>query len=271
MSDRMSIVVISCDAFEDIVSGYLRFLRENWADCPYPIFVSMEDKTFVDDTVKVLPCGMGNSWTKRAIIALESAKTEYILLTVDDLYMSERVDTNDFEAALDFMDREKVDYYRIPTFKVPGQKSIDHPRNSNVELIPKNRTYGITFGSSIWRKGELLRVLGDGTKTAWDLENDFSKSAAEAELGYYDSYVADKRHLLHSVHMAKGGKWLPDAVREIREKGYELDLGNRELVSRSTDLKYKIYARGSQVCPRFMRRGVKKILTAMGFKFATEY
>lgn len=268
---KMSIVVVSCDAYQDIAAYYLHYLSVNWSDCPYPVAVAMETVDLHSPVAQTLVCGADTTWTQRAIQAVQAMPGKYILLTVDDLYMSKPVSSAEFDKVLDFMEKEDIRYYRIPTFHATRQKPVSYPGNDNVEQIPKNRVYGVTFGSSIWAREELLKVLGDGSRSAWDLENDFSAAAVNAGEGYLEKYVADKRRLLHSVHMAKGGKWLPDAVKTMKKLGYDdIDYSKRGMIPLATNLRFKVNMVATGLCPTRLRKPLKKFLKKLGFQFATE-
>lgn len=271
MSEKMSIVVVGCDAYSDIAEYYLWFLHKNWSDCRYPIYIATETHNFKDEKANNVICGKGSTWTGRAIQAINSTDSQYILLTVDDIYISEKVDSAKFEEILSFMELEKIKYYRIPVFRTTSKFEKAYPENENAEMIPTKKPYAVSIGTAIWDRNEILRILGDGTKSAWDLENDFSEMSIGGNGEYIDKYVSDKRFLLHSVHMVKAGKWIPKAANLMNQKGYEIDYSKRGFIPRNQVVKYQIYAFGSKICPPSMRKWVKAALSKIGFKFATKY
>lgn len=271
INKQMSIVVVGCDAYSDIAEYYLQFLRKNWPDCPFRVLIATESHNFSDGEVANVLCGKESTWTGRAIQAIISTDSPYILLTVDDIFMSDKVDTNEFLNILRFMEEEKIKYYRIPVFRTTKKYEQTYPGNSNAEMIPTNKPYAVSIGTAIWDRTEILRILGDGSKSAWDLENDFSEMSLRGNGDYIEKYVSDKRFLLHSVHMVKAGKWIGKAAKIMEEKGYDIDYSKRGFIPKSLAFKYDMYAFGSKICPPFMRRGVKKFLSGLGFKFATKY
>lgn len=269
--NTMSIVVVSCDSYKDILEQYLYYLHTNWSDCNYRILLGMENEK-VDDTVaESIICGKGSTWTQRAIDCINATNSRYILLSVDDLFIGEKVNSNDFCEILEFMKEEKIKYYRIPVFKFKEDDIQTYPGNPNAELIVRNKRYNVSIGTAIWDRNELLRILGDGSMTAWDLENYFLKQAENAEPGYLEKYVSDSRYVLHSVHMVKSGKWIPGSVKKMEKLGYTIDYKERGYISYSDRLKLnKMYSWCSRKFPTWLRTPVKKVMTAFGFKFASK-
>lgn len=268
---RMTIAVISCDNYQDVVGYYLDFVEMNWADCPFDIIVATEELDLHSKIAKTLMCGSNTTWTKRAIDVVNSCESKYILLTVDDLYMSDKVDSKEFIKILDFMDRYDITYYRIPWHLAKNRRYKTHPDNPNVNMIPKDMPYGRSIGSSIWERNELLGLLGDGSMSAWELEEYFSREAAQNIKGeYYKYYVSDKRYLLHSIQMVSQGKWEVDSVKRLRDLGYEIDTSERGFLSSKVYLRRIVIGTLGAICPVKFRKPVKKALSKLGVKFVTK-
>jgi hypothetical protein len=269
-NERMSIVIVSCDAYKDIVKDYIYYLRLNWPGCENRVLVALEESSIDEVKIDSISCGANTTWTQRAITAIRKANTPYILLSVDDLFISKHVNNQDIVKALDFMDQEEIKYYRIPVFKIIDKSVPTYPGNKNTELIPRNKRYNVSIGTAIWRTSELLRILGGGTMSAWDLENYFLEQTFKGEPGYIDKYVSDKRFLLHSIHMIKSGKWIPSSIKRMSKLGYNVDYKSRGYISFKDRLRInKIYSWASRKFPYWLRRVVKTIMSKFGFKFTS--
>lgn len=267
----MTIVVVSCDAYKDVLEKYLFFLHENWNDCKYRILLGLETQPIEDAVAESVLCGSDSTWTKRVIECVSKTDSKYILLSVEDLFISEKVNSQTIDEIIDFMEKENIYYYRIPVFKFNTKDTKTYPGYPNVELIESNRRYNVSIGTAIWNRDELLRILGDGTMSAWDLENYFLQKAEKAEAGYLEKYVSDSRYVLHSVHMIKSGKWIPSSIRRMEELGYSIDYKERGFISYTDRLKLnKIYSWCSRNFPTWLRNPVKKVMATFGFKFASK-
>ncbi len=270
MKNDFSLVIVSCDAYIDIVEQYLALLKNNWPEFSYPIVVATETLTLDDSNVSSITSGKNTTWTKRLIDAINYCGSKYILLTIEDLFISEKVDNSSILEVLSFIEKERIIYYRIPVFKV-SKKSENYPGNENVELIKSNERYNVSIGTAFWDTQALLEIMGDGSMSAWDLENYFLKRAERADAGFLEKYVSDRRFLLHSVHMIKSGKWIPASVKAMRKKGYYIDIRPRGYIGLSDRIKLsKFYSFCSRKFPTGLRNLVKRILSVFGFKFASK-
>lgn len=268
---RMSIIIVTCDAYSDIVDYYLHYFETNWPDCQFETYIAEEKINHNSHIAKSIICGSNTAWTARAKKAIAVCQSPYILLSVDDLFISKKVRSEEFTKILDFMGENGIKYYRIPTFKTTKWKYPTYKDNINVEKIPKGKAYGRSIGTSIWERGELLDLLGDGTKSAWDLENEFCREANESKYGYYESYVSDRRFLLNSVHMIKGGKWIPKSIKKMKRLGYSINWETRGVLPLKERIRIWVYGTLGRLCPQQLRVYMKRILGKVGFKFATKY
>lgn len=271
IDNRMTIVVVSCDAYLDIVEHYVKLFRLNWPNCKNRLLIGIEEKEVLGENVQSILCGRNSTWTERAIKAIKSTQSPYILLSVDDLYISKPVVEENIQKALDFIESEGVKYYRIPVFRFKNKKEITHPTNVNVELISKRERYNVSIGTAIWDRNELLNVLGDGSKSAWDLENYFLDLANQSGPGYIDNYVSDKRFLLNSLHMIKSGKWIPKSSKLLSKMGYKINYLERGYISFIDRIKLnRFYSWVSRKTPTKLRKFVKRIMSFFGFRFASK-
>lgn len=271
MDNRMTILVVSCDKYKDISDMYFHYLRVNWPDCDYPLVLATEESDCADSNVQVIKCGKGVLWTKEVLTALESIKSKYVLMTVDDLFISKKVDNASVKSALDFMVDNNLKYYRIPKGKRFARKVDRYPGQKYVARIRKDKVYSVTIGSSIWRKDELKLILGDGEKTAWELEDSFSEAALNGEKGYYDGYATDIRPLLQCAHMVTAGKWIPRGLRIMKANGSPIDTSKRERLSHKEAFRMDLYGVATKVTPKKFRKPLKSFLSKFGMKFATKY
>ena len=77
----VTILVNSCDKYEDAWEPFFRLFHMQWPDCPYKIILNTESKTFLCDyisveTIHTCEC---NTWTERVKKALSKIDTEFVL------------------------------------------------------------------------------------------------------------------------------------------------------------------------------------------------
>lgn len=270
MSKNLSIVVGSCDAYSDIAALYVRFLRRYWKDCDCQIFVATENAV-IDEPGVITVTSEGTEWAKRIINTVEKTNTDYIWLTVDDLFISKEVDDRRVTEILNIIQREGIQYYGLPTKPLNPQKRKPYKNYETVFSISKNAAYGVNMVTAIWEKKELLRILNDGIETAWDVEDYFLEKASKQPGGYYEHYVDDFGYSVIYSHMIKKGKWIRKGVREIENSGIQIDYKKRGYEPLKSRARTLVVGTGKKICPVWARAEVKKLLTKVGFKFATKY
>ena len=49
----LTIIVCSCDAYEDLWYPYFEIFKNQWPDCKYPIILNTESKTYSHDGLNI--------------------------------------------------------------------------------------------------------------------------------------------------------------------------------------------------------------------------
>lgn len=58
----LTIVVCSCDKYEDLWYPYFEIFKKNWSDCKYPIVLNTESKNYYHDGLHI-QCPNSNSFS----------------------------------------------------------------------------------------------------------------------------------------------------------------------------------------------------------------
>jgi hypothetical protein len=53
MSNDLSILVNSCDSYDDLWEPYFSLFHVQWADCPYPVYLNTETKRYNRSDMKI--------------------------------------------------------------------------------------------------------------------------------------------------------------------------------------------------------------------------
>ena len=86
---NFSIIISTCDKFSDLWDAHILLLNQNWADRNVETFLVTDkptDRTF--ENVTVVAAGEGTEITERLKVVLPLIKTEYVLFTLDDYFLS---------------------------------------------------------------------------------------------------------------------------------------------------------------------------------------
>jgi hypothetical protein len=238
--NTLSIVVLSCDAYSDLWEQYFYFLDYYWNDKSYNTFLVNNLKHFTKDGVEVVNPGNGN-WSSRVRFALNKIDSPYVFITLDDYFMSDRVDDEEIDDILSLMQRENIDYYQLEiSAKKDYYKWNKFKDYSYLYEIPKTRNYWVDTSVTIWKKDFLLELLGEGDYSAWKFELDRNKDAKYPERYKDKICLLDSRKLISISPMVVQGKFYPDSIKEMKKKGHNIITGNRQVMSIKDVFNHKI-------------------------------
>jgi len=269
-NERMAIVIPACDKYLDIVSEYMKYLRANWSDCPFEIILVTETQQYSDPRITSFVTSATTNWTGRVLEGIKHTNCKYILTTVEDAFIAKTVNTQDIFDILDFMDKHKIAYYRNPKNGHIRTKENSFGDFEYACKIEKDGIYSRTLGIDIWNRQALIDLFGDGTMTAWDVENYFIEYAVKSESGYFEDWVSDSRNFLNVIETVSKGKWFPSAIKEFKKLKEPISIGNRGILPTSDTVQRRIHNSMNHVVPKKLRKPLKRILTRLGFKFASQ-
>ncbi|MDR2656212.1 MAG: hypothetical protein LBB86_00120 [Oscillospiraceae bacterium] len=220
--NRCTLYISSCDAYSDLWKPFFTLFVKYWPDCPYPIVLSSETKTFSYPGLDI-QCprfyrkGARPHWSERTAKTLKSIKSPFILFTLDDYILTEPVDQNVIDHGLNFME-SNPDASRLRWIRKHAVEQGEIPR---YELEP-NRL--ITAYPSIWRHETLMRTLRPH-ETVWNWE---SGGNDRCTLCNDNLYICTN----YFIFIPRGGalfqgKWQQPGIDILRANGIELDFKRR--------------------------------------------
>lgn len=172
--DEVTILVNSCDLYEDTWYPFFKLLHLQWPDCPYRVMLNTETKKYNCPFMKVETINSDKdlSWTARLKHALNSIDSEFILFFLEDFFLLEPVKTEVFNKALNIIkENEDVGLIHFP----PTEKEMPKPKNDLencfYELPVRKRTLRTRVAVSLFRKDYFLKLLY-GDENPWQYERE---------------------------------------------------------------------------------------------------
>ena len=88
MKQDVTILVNSCDLYEDAWDPFFRLLKIQWPDCAYPVILNTETKEYHCDfmDVRTVKSGKKRSWSARLKYALDQIETRFVLFSLEDFF-----------------------------------------------------------------------------------------------------------------------------------------------------------------------------------------
>ncbi len=266
--NAMSIVIPAHDNYKEIVELYVRALRKNWADCPFEVIWSNGEESLDDGNVKVINCGLNASFCQRVLRALEEADTEYILLTIEDLIISDKVDNNDIELILKVMQEKKYNFCKIGRSMLYKRVPSD-PDYPFVKIADPDLPYGLSINCGIFKFDFLKEIIKNDEWSPWELENYCLLLTKEKKL---KGCIYDSRDILHIEHLISKGKIIPTGEKNLKKNGIDINLSSKwQRQTLKERLRCAFIGKMSVLVPKNMRESAKKVASKIGIKTTSKY
>ena len=206
-SSMMTVLVVSCDEYSDLLGPFIELFWKYWPDCPFEL-VQCGQTVAAKGFDRSLLCGAGKNWSERLDYALAKISAPYVLLLLDDYFISSRVDTALILRRLEEARRTDALNFRL---------CPDPPR------AVKNTAYSISCKVGIWNR-ECLHSLVKKTGSAWEFER----------FGSFMFDESDSRPLMVTeklefpfVDAVHKGYWEKRGVACMSENGIVYDFSRR--------------------------------------------
>lgn len=199
--------------------------------------------------------------------AIQEIDSEYLLLLLEDYFLSEQVDNNQIETIENFIQSEKPNYLRL--VNIPRKRFKKN--GSSIQHLFQDEEYGVNLQASIWKKDYLLSVLNEINGSAWDFEISFLKKTLNAEHLEMNKNYASISSILNIRNGVLKGKWLPKTVKHFKKEHIFIDTNERGSLTKREEWNYMLRAYLRDILPYGLRKFTKKILTKLNIKFVTKY
>jgi hypothetical protein len=216
-ASSVAVVVSSCDAFFDTWRPFVFFFRKHWADCPFPIFLIVNELPVRSQLVRPIAVGPDRGWAANMEIALKSIPQSYILYFQEDYFLNGPVRdeqlAGDFAYAVEQNAASFCFYARSQT--EPGFQ----PLNDRFGIVPRDSDGRTRLQATLWKKEVLQAIIRPG-ETAWNMEARASERTRDLLcLSYLQRRDAPIPYLMSAIVR---GLWTPPALALCREAGLEI-------------------------------------------------
>ena len=262
MDSKLSILISSCDKFSDLWEENIKAYKKYWVNNPHKTYlVTDKHSTWDDEDVNLIVANGQNDFPLRIKYALNSIKSKYILVTLDDYFLINSVSNEKIDYLLKRMESENIQYLSLYNRRVTKEKK--YKKLEELTPIDLSWKYAITLYPAIWET-EFLRNAIKEDMSPWMFEPSLTKTAialganCQASLsGVYDI-----------LDVVRKGKVLHKADRYFRKNN--IDIGRRQRISYFTEMKLFIMDLISWYMPKNISKRLKKLLKKLGFTFYSE-
>jgi hypothetical protein len=248
LKKNFSLVVISCDKFYDTWSPVAYSFQKYWPDCPVKRYLLTNNKNFKSKFFINKRVGNDKDWSTNLKKFLKKIKTKYVILWLDDVFLTNQVDTEKVKKDLLWSIKMNIDYLQLTNLY--SYKTF----LPEYFLIEKNHPYRTSIFSSIWRKVVLKKIINPG-ENAWEFE--LKGSSRSNKYKNFYSVNCDRFRYLHAIEK---GKWLRNAIDWLKKENFDINLNYRKRASKIQTIARKINLLKSFILNLFSGKQQKRIL-----------
>lgn len=256
---ELSLLVISCDKYADVWNPFFKLFWRYWPDCPYPIYLGANQRTFDDPRIEMILTGKDYGWASSTIRMMKSINSEYVLVLLEDFLIYRAVDLREVDSLLEALVNENGAYLRLMPSSPPDR---DDPSHENLGVIDPGSKYRVSLQAAIWNKDIFLQLLEPG-ESAWQMETRGTLRSEQIDKKFYSVW----KPALHYQNAVVHREWVPSAVRMLKDEGITPDFTYRPEMSMSTILRLKrarLFRGLAALVPRKIRRFIGNLLRTLG-------
>lgn len=225
-SANLALIGVFYDGYYDVWEDFLELKELFWKDCPYPLYIVNQSKNLSfskEYDARVIHAGIDAEYSKKVRTAVEKIDADYVLLLLEDFFMSHEVIGGIFDKIVTFMRSNNIKYYSMPLseFMVVGEGEKYNGIDYLFQIAP-TKEYTLNCQPAIWEKEFLLNSIGYGNYNAWIFEGIYIKSPKAHSEEFLKQCLIDTRNILGLKHGVLQGCIFPDIVKFYKKLGYEL-------------------------------------------------
>ena len=213
----ISVVVSSCDRFFDVWRPFAFFFRKFWSDCPFPVYLIVNDLRVQSDWLRSIRVGKDKGWATNMQLALKQIDTPYILYLQEDYFLTAPVRIDQLASDIAYaIERDAASFCFYDLSLLEAEFGRMHERFGVVPQDSKGRT---RLQTTLWKREVFASLLQRG-ESAWNMEARGSeRTRGLLMLSYARNDDLPIPYLMSGIVR---GLWAPEAVALCRQHGVRI-------------------------------------------------
>lgn len=249
LKEELTILLCTCDAYKDLWNPFFTLFDKFGGKLKnLPIVINTESEKYEYGNLNI-KCPNNYSsveeiaWGRRLRETMKQISTEYVLLLLDDFFLTRRVETEDYKKICECVGYMEADSSIGGMNLVPLYGADSSKEFNGFYFINPGTPYRFNAQACIWRKETLYNsVLDIESPWEWEvygnLRNDvlikekiYSLKDGEREpydYGFYDYGQKEEDGTYVAKSGVMRGKWyLPSVEKLFKENGIQVDYSKR--------------------------------------------
>lgn len=284
VSNKVTIVVNSCDSYEDLWYPFFTLLKKYWKPLNERIVLNTESKNYQFDGLNIEcfhPSSKNSPYGKRMLEVLEKISTPYVLMLLDDFFLRKPVDINQIYSIINWMDKdENIAYFNCDNTPVYYEE-WEKDKYPGYHRIPYGNIYTLNMQAAIWRTSKLKKYWsvnseGDISPWEWELYTNLIAASNYNDKFYcvskYGNVFYDYAYNYNGMGVYRG-KWVKnDVVPFFKNEGITVDYSKRGFFQQEKNLQEeRISEIRNNEMPKTIRFNYSFIERVLGKPYVKKY
>lgn len=233
-----SILINTCDKFEDCWNPFFKLWSIYWPNCKGKIYLNTEFKDYHYeglDITAVKGCegktfkGKFATWSQCLKWALDCIDTDIVLYMQEDYFLKAKVDNDAVEKYVALMAEHKdIQCIHLTDQSVHAEKPSEY---ENLDEVALKQRYRVSCQAALWRKEELYRLIRE-YENAWEFEEFGSQRSAIIGSCYlcvsHDFVKLNEYEIIPYIFTGiVQGRWLEQTKPLFEKHGIKMDWSRR--------------------------------------------
>lgn len=232
-----SILINTCDKFEDCWNPFFKLWSIYWPDCKGKIYLNTEFKDYHYDSLDITAVkscegksfkGKFATWSQCLKWALDKIEDDIVLYMQEDYFLTDSVNNETVEQYVEWLSQhETISCIHLTNQGIPGQNPFGE---LNLQIGQKSHFSYLSCQAAIWRKKDLLALIRD-YETAWNFEWWGSKRAKYSKMTFLTidhQYIEQGGQIIPYIFTGIiGGRWNPPVVEHFKNHNILVDFTRR--------------------------------------------
>lgn len=265
----LSILIVGFDGYKDVWDIDVYLLNKFWSNRPKTYLATSVLKPEYNN-VEVIATGEGSEWSKKAYNALKVINTKYVLLLLEDFFISSPVNNTLVLDSLHLIKENKIKFYQVlvQLIKSSWEKGAPFLGNKHIKIIPQDKKYPLNLQAAIWEREFLMETIGEGNYNAWQFE---IKQISISDININKiEYLIDDRNILNIEHTIVQSKYLRAPLKRLQKQEPQIDFSGRDVLSVYEDSKYRFKLLMYSLTPKCLVKPFKKVGRWLNVDFVTD-
>lgn len=212
---NVAFVISSCDHYSDLWEPFFKNFFKYWPDCPYDVCLISNFKDYPDPRVITIKIGEDKSYADNLRNALKSINHKWVLLWLDDVIFSGKVDTETLKRIVLEAESINAGFVKLDE-KLP--LAYDNKTKLLIAELPKGIKYRSAVGLGLVQKKVLLKLAEPGF-SAWDMDKSKVSDSMDELFCAFTKKGAKKMPFTY-IHALIKGQWHLGAIRALKKEGF---------------------------------------------------